>query len=270
MLSRCLFSLLALALFDAAAHAGDSATLPFRETNGLIVLDVRAGERTLAFILDSGAEISLLDCVVAEDLALKRGRTERIAGVTRRTKGYWVRNFAGTLGGIELPGKMLAVNLEALAGRFDRRVDGLIGADFLKNCSVQIDYGRKTVTLGASAAGGTEVPLAVRNGVFCVKARVDGGRSGWLRIDTGCADAVHWSGDVAEAGRDRGKSVAVSRRHTQSQPVTLTLGELRLAHVPAVLRGSAIFHGEAGLLGSGLLRRYVVTIDAPGRRLILR
>lgn len=269
---RCVFSLLILVFLTGSAAAGEGVTVPFREVGGLIMLEVKAGEQHLAFVLDSGAEATVLDSLVAERLGVKMGRAEKVVGVTGRSVGHWVKGLGASVGGEALPDRMLAVSLTALAGRFEGRVDGLIGADFLKKRAVRIDYGRKTVTFGGPIGPGFDLPLVIRQGAFCVKGRVDGGRAGWLRIDTGCVDALHWSGEIAsKKGHDRRTSVAVARGKISYRSIALTLGELELAKVPTVLRGSAIFTGEAGLLGNGLLARWdVVTIDAPGRRLILQ
>ena len=57
---------------------------------------------------------------------------------------------------------------------------------------------------------------------------------------------------------------------TFSLPPTVVLGELEFEKVPTGLHDAAIFPGEAGLLGNGLLSRFsTVTIDAKAGRLML-
>jgi hypothetical protein len=51
--------------------------------------------------------------------------------------------------------------------------------------------------------------------------------------------------------------------------VTVALGHLVLPRVETALHGSAIFPGEAGLLGSEVLSQYRVTIDARAGRILL-
>ena len=57
---------------------------------------------------------------------------------------------------------------------------------------------------------------------------------------------------------------------TFSLPPTVVLGELEFEKVPTGLHDAAIFPGEAGLLGNGLLSGFsTVTIDAKAGRLML-
>jgi len=57
---------------------------------------------------------------------------------------------------------------------------------------------------------------------------------------------------------------------TFSLPPTVVLGELEFEKVPTGLHDAAIFPGEAGLLGNGLLSRFsTVTIDDKAGRLLL-
>ena len=58
---------------------------------------------------------------------------------------------------------------------------------------------------------------------------------------------------------------------TFSLPPTVVLGELEFEKVPTGLHDAAIFPGEAGLLGKGLLSRFstVTRIDAKAGRLLL-
>ena len=50
---------------------------------------------------------------------------------------------------------------------------------------------------------------------------------------------------------------------------TVQIGRDRIDSVEVGLHKDEIFIGEAGLLGNGLLSRYVVTIDTRGGRVIL-
>ena len=50
----------------------------------------------------------------------------------------------------------------------------------------------------------------------------------------------------------------------------MDLAEYRVSGVQAGLHEREFFPGEAGLLGTGILSNFAITVDAPGARLILR
>jgi hypothetical protein len=100
---------------------------------------------------------------------------------------------------------------------------------------------------------------------------VNGGKSQWMRVDTGCATAVQWVTSKERA--DRWTSDLAVGLAELSIPQCLTglrIGNHQFDTVPTGLHSKAIFPGESGLLGNGLLALFgVVTIDAKSGRLFL-
>lgn len=92
-----------------------------------------------------------------------------------------------------------------------------------------------------------------------------------MRVDTGCATAFQWVTSKEPIERCASK-LAVGLTEF-SIPQTMTGVRLRKNYfdtVPTGLHRKAIFPGELGLLGNGLLAQFgVVTIDAKVGRLIL-
>jgi hypothetical protein len=108
------------------------------------------------------------------------------------------------------------------------------------------------------------------NGVFCVPVSVNGSRPRWTRLDTGCNDALHWVVPrTAAAPQKRGVSIGFITNPDDETLVTVKLGKMVLPHVATTLHGTAIFPGEAGLLGSEVLSQYLVTVDARGGKVWL-
>jgi hypothetical protein len=65
--------------------------------------------------------------------------------------------------------------------------------------------------------------------------------------------------------------VALSSFSVPVTQTTLTLGAVRFEGVPTDLQERAIFPGEKGLLGNGVLSRFkTVTIDTEGKEVIFR
>jgi len=155
-----------------------------------------------------------------------------------------------------------------------RSVDGLIGADFFRDRVVEIDYtAQKLRVLAVSpAADATNaIPLETRPCGFRVAVNVNGGKSQWVRVDTGCATAFQWVTSKERAERCTSKlAVGLAELSIPQTMTGLRIGNHQLDTVPTGLHRKAIFPGESGLLGNGLLAQFgVVTIDAKSRRLSL-
>ncbi|MGA2750426.1 MAG: hypothetical protein ABSG59_16755 [Verrucomicrobiota bacterium] len=113
------------------------------------------------------------------------------------------------------------------------------------------------------------VPLQLRSCRMRVSISVDGQRQ-WVRLDTGCSTGLQWvSSDVPDQCIHQ---IAIGLAQISIPQTTTTgeVGELKFENVPTGLHEKAIFPGEAGLLGNGVLSRFsTITIDAKAGRLIL-
>ena len=78
-----LFLALAALLVSVTERAAASVEIPFAYRDGLLWVDVAASGRSepLHFLLDSGAEASVLGAGAARRLGLKPGRPEAVQGV---------------------------------------------------------------------------------------------------------------------------------------------------------------------------------------------
>lgn len=259
---------------EPGASAACELSLQFRE--GLLWMEVRVSQRNepLHFLVDSGASTSVLNLGTAKRLGLALGPKVSVTAVATTLKGHYPVKLSAKAGELELPGEYLALDLSKLSGACSRPVDGLIGADFFRDRVVEIDYtARKLRVLDASPAdaGTNAVPLEARPCGFRVAVNVNGGKRQWVRVDTGCATAFQWVTTKERAERCTSK-LAVGLTEL-SIPQTMTgvrIGDHYLDMVPTGLHRKAIFPGESGLLGNGLLAQFgVVTIDSKAGRLIL-
>ena len=96
------------------------------------------------------------------------------------------------------------------------------------------------------------------------------GRAG-RRLDTGCTDALIWSGRAEARTKLAGRSVAACTPSSrQAASADVAAGGLTPSTMPVKWCGREIFPGEAGLLGNAALGKYrAITIDGIGKRLIL-
>jgi predicted aspartyl protease len=229
----------------------------------------------LNFLLDTGASVSVVDINVARHLGLKLGECVSVTGVNSITTGYWPEKLTATLDGISLAKSYLGVDLAKLGEACSMPVDGLLGMDFFAGKTVQIDFDCQTIRiLDAEVARqiqGEILPLEMGHSGMRVPVVVNGNKPQWMRLDTGCGSALQWvtSGTSPQKCTQR-IAVALKEFSIPSTIVDVSLGKVVFKNVPTGVSAKAIFPGEDGLLGDGLLARFAqVTIDTKRRRLVL-
>jgi hypothetical protein len=272
------FCCLPLLLQGVSTWAAPVAEFPFKLRAGLIWIQVDSprGGKPLNFLLDSGAEASVIDLQTASRLRLPLGQPISVRGINDTTSGYWPEYMATRIGGVALPTNYLAMDLSAVSAACHRAVDGLIGADFFAGRVVQIDFDKEKVCLldkFTPPARAEVLPLQIEAARLRVPVEVVGLGEAWARLDTGCASALHWAVSTSAltgGGFSQELGVGVSsiliRQNTQS----VRLGHVTLKNIATGLHTEKLLAGESGLLGAGLLSQFaVVTIDEPAGRLIL-
>jgi len=92
-----------------------------------------------------------------------------------------------------------------------------------------------------------------------------------VRLDTGCATPLQWvTSDVRPEHCARRMAIGLVEISIPQTETTVGLGEHEFKKVPTGLHQAAIFPGEVGLLGNGLLSRFsTLTIDAKAGRVTL-
>jgi hypothetical protein len=198
-----------------------------------------------------------------------------VHGVEAMLTGYWQERMLAKAGDVTLPSEYLAVDLEQLSSSCEQPVDGLLGADFFRGRVVQIDFEAQKIRLLKSKQpkeSDQVLPIQFRPCGMRVPIEVNGRAKQWVRLDTGCATPLQWVTSNVRPEQCTGQRMAIGLA-TISIPQTTTtvaIGKYQFENVPTGLHKSAIFPGEAGLLGNGLLSRFSsVTIDAKAGRLIL-
>ena len=257
---------------------GESVTakiIPFDFKDGLIWVDVSVSEspKPLHFLLDSGASVSVVDLDIARRLGLRLGRPVSVSGVGSTGRGYWPQRLEAQAGEVDLPGKYLALDLAGLSNACAARVDGLIGADFFRNEAVQIDFNAQLIRLlpaRAKMPHGTALDLKRVRGTYLTPAIINDGSPQWLRVDTGCNSALQWvHGTRVARPASSSISIALSELSIPEATTRVRLGDRVLESVPTGLHEQAIFRGEDGLLGNGLLSRFSrITLNARTGKII--
>jgi hypothetical protein len=264
------------AILPVTAAESCAAEFPFELREGLIWLkvSVRESAKPLNFLLDSGANLSVINLPAARQLGLAIGQPVEVNGVGATTTGYWPVHLRASCRSVPLPDDFLAIDLTKLSEASACPIDGLLGADFFAMHVVRIDFTRHKIyvdPVGFASAGQQSVSLRVKQGAIQVPVAVNNGASQWARLDTGCNTALHWV-SAGTPPREAVSHVAVALAKT-SIAVTQTsvqVGSYIFQDVPTGLHQTEIFPGEAGLLGTGLLSRFAaVTMDVASNRMLL-
>jgi hypothetical protein len=271
--------LMCLLMFLGSAQGKSPVTdeFPFQFREGLIWVEVQPAHSStlLHFILDSGAQVSVLNLRVARQLRVTDGVPAVVRGVKSGTVGYWPEYLKARLGKTALPTDYLAVNLDDLSQACHGEVDGLIGEDFFEQHVVRIDFTAREIRLSRAAtaeAGDIVLPIKTGGGRLRAPVTINSGKMQWFRVDTGCASPLQWV-DQGTPPPFGPRQIAVGLSQV-SMPLTKTsvrLGNFEFKDVPTGLQEKRLFTAEDGLLGSGLMSRFsVVTIASSARCLILQ
>lgn len=271
----CAILILFAALARGQAAPVSLAEFPFEFREGFlwVRVDVPQAKEPLNFLVDTGAGVSVINLSTAKRIGLKLGREVAVQGVRATLTGYWQERMSAKVGDVELPRGYLAVDLDKLSSSCERTVDGLVGADFFRGRVVQIDFDAQRIRVLKTAKierSEGSLPLRLRSCGMRVPITVNGHQRQWVRLDTGCATALQWV--TSEVSERCGRKIAIglSELSIPQTETTVGLGEHEFEKVPTGLHETAIFPGEAGLLGNGLLSRFsTVAIDGKKGRLIL-
>jgi len=161
MMRKTLFPylLIAIALTASSSHALQTTktaaaapvSIPFELVTRHIVLQVKVNNsRPLSFVLDTGDRVGIIDIDVARELGLKLQGQVRVGGAGSETlPGSIVEDANWALPGLEGFSQpvRLAIPLGRLEARFGHDFDGIIGAEFIKQFVIEIDYAARVIKL---------------------------------------------------------------------------------------------------------------------------
>ncbi len=261
-----------LAALAIAVAASDEVAFTYRD--GLIWVRVSAegAARPLNFVVDTGSSATVIDLGTARQLGLPLGRATTVRGVHGSSAAYPVKGFRARFLGEPLRPSLLALDLSGVGVTCHHPIDGLIGADFFRGQVVSIDFARGRMRRWEEvvASDHSEVlPITFRNECMCVPVEIAGEKKQWMRVDTGCEEALQWAPNQARIGRSGAASIALAGNSVRYVSAAIRLGNRELDAIRTGLHPHPIFPNEDGLLGNGLLSKFRVTLDGRRQRLIL-
>ena len=294
-----LLALAACARLPDAGRIGDEAGLvevPSEFRGGHVLVATVLAERDTAWlVLDSGAQLVVLDRALADRFGVDVIGRSRLTGYGSDTvRGSVARELLiGPPGTQPFPLNVPVVDLSGVRPYAGYDVNGFLGVPFLSRYVVEIDYARERVVLHAPDSfrphpGDVSLELDVRDGVPFVDGTIelaDGGElSGRFVLDTGMRNAVSLATPfVVRHGLVQRMGPTVSTRIAGLGGVSdfrvgrveaIAFGRVRVPRPPVEFdpEGAGIAGSDdyAGAIGSALLRRFVVTVDLRRERLYLR
>jgi hypothetical protein len=272
--------------FSIAGGAA-SAVMPFRLVNNHLYVQAAVEGKPVQFLFDSGGLNAVTPAAVArlglkpegaiqmkgvggsEDVGLTRVQEVRTGDVSLRDQTFFVLPLKG------LP------EAEGMA------VDGLLGFELFKRFVVRVDYAAQTLTFTRpeayqDPAGATVVPFTFDERTPQVEGKLDG-LPGKFAIDTGSRTFLTINRPFAEEHGLRarygatveamsGWGVGGGVRSVLARGGVLELGNLKVASpvIDIVVSEKGSFNNlyQAGNVGGGLLKRFIVTFDYGRQRLL--
>ena len=141
---RQYFVILVLSFWGCISFAQE-VSIPFEE-DGLVYIPIKVGEsqETLQFVFDTGASTAVIDSKVAERLGIKADATTYATGANGSQEYKIVNNQRFELGSeAMIKCRAVLVDLQKIAERSGRTIDGIIGADILSSYLVHMDFDSK-------------------------------------------------------------------------------------------------------------------------------
>ncbi len=252
-----------------------AGVIPFKLDGKLMLVEASINHSApVTFVVDSGASHSVFDPRFAQQLGLK---VETTAPTTGTGAGDVAKAHAPaavmTVHGckIDLPQPWV---IDLSKAPMPATVKGLLGAELFKNYIVRMDPVKSTLTLFDPASfqddgGGTSIPLIVDGDKLFLEAtlEVPAGEKvkHRLRIDTGSESSVN-DEIVKESAEVRtsisGNGLGENYKSYSGVFASVAIGPYSISHVwgPGDPRPS---------IGMEMLRRFIITFDAPHGRLYL-
>jgi hypothetical protein len=274
--------------------SGKSALkIPFELFGNLVLLQVRVNNSDpLRFILDTGADTSVIDAQRAKALRLKPQGKIAGSGGGGTAEATFTKGVAVSLQGVRLLDQTIYVlPLESLSA-LGRKIDGVIGNDILKAFVVEIAYSAKTINLYEPqsyrySGVGKIIPLMMDESLLFISAsiapeglahieakfEIDSGSTGAILLNTPFVKNHKLLASTPKTVQTNIGGVGDSAKMLIGRVESLRLGRFLIDH--PITRFSQATQGDYasskydGLIGGEILRRFKVIFDYSRWQMIL-
>ncbi len=261
---------------------------PFRLTGDHIFLEGEVNGTPVTILLDSGAGATVLDSALADRLGLEGEGTLSAQGVAGTGEFSFVRLDSYSAAGATISDQHVAVMPldDVFYPATGEHMGLILGYDFLSRFVTELDYGGRTITLHDPAGyrppeGADIVPVERAVSLLSVDAVLEDSVPVRLLLDTGAGGNVHLTTTFV---RDHPSFLEERQTFTstlagvggEDSVRVFRLGSIALGdhRVPGGLSSTFPSQGPLseydGILGAGVLARFVLTLDYRHDRILLR
>lgn len=271
--------------------ARESGTIAFELFAGSrLFLPGNVGGRDAVLLLDSGAEVTVIDAAFAESAGIKSTGRMDVRGTGGTENLAMASEVEVTLGAMTLrTGTVLVMDLGGIAKMMDHPVQAVLGKEVLNQTVTDIDFAARTIdfrdpAMFTAPAGMTRVPLTVADGIRSVPVSVEGHEPVNADFDLGNGGAlIVYPASVEKWGllKDRsvgqglGGGIGGLRTEHRFTVKSLEIGGHTVRDVPAVspisAEGLAFVASESvqGNVGMPVWSRFHLILDFGRNELFL-
>jgi hypothetical protein len=262
-------------------------TLPFKLLNNHIYIDAKVnGKGPYTYIVDTGGH-NLISPRLAQEVGIRSIGAAAMSGAGEKT----AQSGFAQVEEIALDQLELRDQLAFVAPIYDTtvegiQVDGMVGFELFRRFMVRIDYGKHTMTVGPHITPeGTAIPFVFYDHLPMVSGKV-GELPARFDIDSGSRSEIDLTGPFVQANNLRARFTkgveavtgwgvgGPSRSYVVRLPSLTLGGATPVKDVVAGLSkdkgGSISDPNYDGNIGSGFLKRYVVTFDYAQQKMYLQ
>jgi predicted aspartyl protease len=273
----------------------DPVTVPIEVLyGGLIFVKVLINDQPMSFVLDTGAEFTLLNSSRVSKLGLQAVGTFATGAGGGDVVVSYVPKVTTKVGDATLSDQIVgAVLLDPLEGMLHRPLDGILGYDFISRFVVEIDYIHQQLRLFDRAkytrtGAGKPIAITLEDSTPYFDATIEvpgkGDIAGHFVLDTGCLCQVQLFAPFVDAhqlltafpqAKQAGYSAGaggVTQSLTTKIPA-LKLGDQVIKDAQTELSrdqsGATADPESAGLIGSLVFNRYKLVLDYKAKQIFL-
>jgi PDZ domain/Aspartyl protease len=267
--------------------------VPFTFFRGaLLFVQARINDSAPMWLMvDTASNFSFLDTAQAASLGIKSigGGATITGGGGGAIELTYARGLSLEVAGLKLANQTFA--LTNWKNRYDRNVVGMLGAPFLEQFTVEIDYDAQQLTLRDPqpyrySGKGAVLPLDFSDGLptarlgftvgasdpFEVKLHIDTGASQTLILNPNCVETHNLLASTQGMKKVQAGSMSGGVTYYMSRAQSVQLGRFNLSEMIANYApkgGFKVNPGTDGVLGNGVLKRFKVVMDYARKRMIL-
>jgi hypothetical protein len=289
-LALTLLSLISLACAptpSAFAHLKNQpiVEIPFETSLGVVFFPVKVNsEGPFQFLLDTGGGGSLFERAMADRLSLKQERGEAsVSGNSALSVGV-IPKASVEVGPVKFESRLITTSFTTLEPIFGRKLEGILGGDFMSRYVVEFDYEQKRMRLYDIATYLPDktveaLPLSFSDNIPYVNLKVTlpNGKSvaGEFLVDSGGGGmAIHVFQQIVDREKlfenlktldETGFGIGGTTDRRTARGEILTIGKYRLSGPTVTISPDAANAkakpGSVGLVGMEVLGRFRIVFD---------